>query len=139
MTFFFQMSVLPSVQPFHAIAYPIDPLLALEIRYHQDLPNVVLTGMDSRISFIYSLLFCIPSSSRKYAAHCSLIASRFALPPFNHPAPNRIKRDIGNERLRVGYVFRCLCVHSCVRIPCVMHLFFIRIFVGVQICEQWLW
>ncbi|XP_022929788.1 probable UDP-N-acetylglucosamine--peptide N-acetylglucosaminyltransferase SEC [Cucurbita moschata] len=25
------MSVLPSVQPFHAIAYPIDPLLALEI------------------------------------------------------------------------------------------------------------
>ncbi|KAL4637814.1 hypothetical protein ACB092_03G103400 [Castanea dentata] len=67
------MSVLPSVQPFHAIAYPIDPLLALEI-------------------------------SRKYAAHCSLIASRFALPPFNHPAPNRIKRDSGNERLRVGYV-----------------------------------
>nr|CAN80393.1 hypothetical protein VITISV_001595 [Vitis vinifera] len=28
-----QMSVLPSVQPFHAIAYPIDPLLALDIRY----------------------------------------------------------------------------------------------------------
>uniref|UniRef100_A0A2N9H4X6 Probable UDP-N-acetylglucosamine--peptide N-acetylglucosaminyltransferase SPINDLY n=1 Tax=Fagus sylvatica TaxID=28930 RepID=A0A2N9H4X6_FAGSY len=68
-----QMSVLPSVQPFHAIAYPIDPLLALEI-------------------------------SRKYAAHCSLIASRFALPPFNHPAPNPIKRVGGNERLRVGYV-----------------------------------
>lgn len=30
--FAFQMSVLPSVQPFHAIAYPIDPILALEIR-----------------------------------------------------------------------------------------------------------
>ena len=29
----FQMSVLPSVQPFHAIAYPLDPMLALEIRY----------------------------------------------------------------------------------------------------------
>jgi protein O-GlcNAc transferase len=28
-----KMSVLPSVQPFHAIAYPIDPMLALEIRY----------------------------------------------------------------------------------------------------------
>lgn len=27
------MSVLPSVQPFHAIAYPIDPMLALDIRY----------------------------------------------------------------------------------------------------------
>lgn len=30
----FQMSVLPSVQPFHAIAYPLDPMLALEIRYN---------------------------------------------------------------------------------------------------------
>ncbi|XVF30952.1 hypothetical protein REPUB_Repub16aG0103500 [Reevesia pubescens] len=67
------MSVLPSVQPFHAIAYPIDPILALDI-------------------------------SRKYAAHCSLIASRFALPPFNHPASIRIKRNGGNERLKVGYV-----------------------------------
>ncbi|KAK6232888.1 hypothetical protein SCA6_002961 [Theobroma cacao] len=67
------MSVLPSVQPFHAIAYPIDPMLALDI-------------------------------SRKYAAHCSLIASRFALPPFNHPAPIPIKSNGGNERLKVGYV-----------------------------------
>uniref|UniRef100_A0A2P2LLJ1 protein O-GlcNAc transferase n=1 Tax=Rhizophora mucronata TaxID=61149 RepID=A0A2P2LLJ1_RHIMU len=65
-------SVLPSVQPFHAIAYPIDSILALEI-------------------------------SRKYAAHCSFIASRFALPPFNQPAPYPIKRDLG-ERLRIGYV-----------------------------------
>lgn len=30
--FLFQMSLLPSVQPFHAIAYPLDPMLALEIR-----------------------------------------------------------------------------------------------------------
>ncbi|KAK8589621.1 hypothetical protein V6N13_088454 [Hibiscus sabdariffa] len=67
------MSVLPSVQPFHAIAYPIDPMLALDI-------------------------------SRKYAAHSSLIASRFALPPFNHPAPIPIKHDDGNQRLKVGYV-----------------------------------
>ncbi|XP_022719001.1 probable UDP-N-acetylglucosamine--peptide N-acetylglucosaminyltransferase SEC isoform X2 [Durio zibethinus] len=67
------MSVLPSVQPFHAIAYPIDPMLALDI-------------------------------SRKYAAHCSLIASRFALPPFNHPAKIPIICNGGNERLKVGYV-----------------------------------
>lgn len=67
------MSVLPSVQPFHAIAYPIDPMLALEI-------------------------------SRKYAAHCSIIASRFVLPPFNHPAPVPVKHDGGFKRLRVGYV-----------------------------------
>ncbi|KAK6911273.1 O-GlcNAc transferase, C-terminal [Dillenia turbinata] len=68
-----KMSVLPSVQPFHAIAYPIDPMLALEI-------------------------------SRKYAAHCSIIASRFGLPPFNHPIPIPIKSKGGSDRLRVGYV-----------------------------------
>lgn len=67
------MSVLPSVQPFHAIAYPIDPILALEI-------------------------------SRKYAAHCSIIASRFGLPPFNHPAGVPVKREGGFKRLRIGYV-----------------------------------
>ncbi|CAN0903308.1 Probable UDP-N-acetylglucosamine--peptide N-acetylglucosaminyltransferase SEC [Linum grandiflorum] len=66
-------SALPSVQPFHAIAYPLDAMLALEI-------------------------------SRKYAAHCSNIASRFALSPFNHPPPIPIGRDHGNQRLRVGYV-----------------------------------
>ncbi|XP_077228749.1 tetratricopeptide repeat (TPR)-like superfamily protein [Tasmannia lanceolata] len=68
-----KMSVLPSVQPFHAIAYPIDAILALEI-------------------------------SRKYAAHCSLIASRYGLPPFNHPPPLPVKIDGRNGRLRVGYV-----------------------------------
>ncbi|KAG6731042.1 hypothetical protein I3842_01G110200 [Carya illinoinensis] len=68
-----KMSVIPSVQPFHAIAYPIDPILALEI-------------------------------SRKYAAHCSIIASRYSLPPFNHPAPVPIKKEGRIGRLRVGYV-----------------------------------
>ncbi|KAG2658480.1 hypothetical protein PVAP13_1KG257000 [Panicum virgatum] len=68
-----KMSVLPSVQPFHAIAYPIDPMLALEI-------------------------------SRKYAAHCSLIASRFGLPPFVHPSPVPVKVEGKHCRLRVGYV-----------------------------------
>ncbi|KAL5542799.1 hypothetical protein UlMin_010509 [Ulmus minor] len=68
-----KMSLIPSVQPFHAIAYPIDPLLALEI-------------------------------SRKYAAHCSVIASRYSLPPFNHPAPLPVKGEGGSGRLRVGYV-----------------------------------
>ncbi|XP_058093447.1 probable UDP-N-acetylglucosamine--peptide N-acetylglucosaminyltransferase SEC isoform X1 [Magnolia sinica] len=68
-----KMSVLPSVQPFHAIAYPIDPILALEI-------------------------------SKKYAAHCSLIASRYGLPAFTHPTPLPVKGDGKNGRLRVGYV-----------------------------------
>ncbi|XP_039041109.1 probable UDP-N-acetylglucosamine--peptide N-acetylglucosaminyltransferase SEC isoform X2 [Hibiscus syriacus] len=64
-------SAIPSVQPFHAIAYPIDPMLALDI-------------------------------SRKYAAHCSVIASRYSLSPFNYPAP--FPGESGNGRLRVGYV-----------------------------------
>ncbi|XP_043720341.1 probable UDP-N-acetylglucosamine--peptide N-acetylglucosaminyltransferase SEC [Telopea speciosissima] len=68
-----KMSVLPSVQPFHAIAYPIDPILALEI-------------------------------SRKYAAHCSLIASRYTLPTFLPPPAIPIKSEGRNGRLRVGYV-----------------------------------
>ncbi|CAL9072695.1 unnamed protein product [Musa textilis] len=68
-----KMSVLPSVQPFHAIAYPIDRMLALEI-------------------------------SRKYAAHCSLIASRYVLPAFTHPPRVPAKSEGKNGRLRVGYV-----------------------------------
>ncbi|XP_062084033.1 probable UDP-N-acetylglucosamine--peptide N-acetylglucosaminyltransferase SEC isoform X2 [Humulus lupulus] len=66
-----KMSLIPSVQPFHAIAYSIDPMLALEI-------------------------------SRKYAAHCSVIASRYSLPSFNYLAALSIKSEGGSKRLRVG-------------------------------------
>ncbi|GAB2210029.1 hypothetical protein Droror1_Dr00015279 [Drosera rotundifolia] len=68
-----QMSILPSVQPFHAMAYPLDPMLALEI-------------------------------SRKYAEHCSIVAARYSLPPFSHPAAFPVKSQGGSARLRVGYV-----------------------------------
>lgn len=51
-----------------------------------------------------SLLMFAFSCSRKYASHCSIIASRFALPPFNHPVPIPIRLDGGLRRLRVGYV-----------------------------------
>ncbi|KAL0358434.1 UNVERIFIED_CONTAM: putative UDP-N-acetylglucosamine--peptide N-acetylglucosaminyltransferase SEC [Sesamum angustifolium] len=68
-----KMSVIPSVQPFHAIAYPLDPMLALEI-------------------------------SRKYAAHCSVVASRYSLPSFNHPPPLPVRGGGMNGRLKIGYV-----------------------------------
>uniref|UniRef100_I1NUM3 protein O-GlcNAc transferase n=1 Tax=Oryza glaberrima TaxID=4538 RepID=I1NUM3_ORYGL len=68
-----KMSSLPSVQPFHAIAYPIDSTLALEI-------------------------------SRTYAAHYSLVASRFGLPTFTHSYPVPISNDGRTSRLRIGYV-----------------------------------
>uniref|UniRef100_A0A0E0CKN1 protein O-GlcNAc transferase n=1 Tax=Oryza meridionalis TaxID=40149 RepID=A0A0E0CKN1_9ORYZ len=41
---------------------------------------------------------------RKYAAHCSLIASRFGLPSFVHPPPVPVKAEGKHCRLRVGYV-----------------------------------
>uniref|UniRef100_A0A0E0N6Q5 protein O-GlcNAc transferase n=1 Tax=Oryza rufipogon TaxID=4529 RepID=A0A0E0N6Q5_ORYRU len=68
---FVEMSSLPSVQPFHAIAYPIDSTLALEI-------------------------------SRTYAAHYSLVASRFGLPTFTHSYPVPISNDGRTSRLRIG-------------------------------------
>lgn len=94
-----QMSVLPSVQPFHAIAYPIDPLLALEIRY-SNFPLVYAFENECR-----PLNFSLGYYSRSYASHCLKIASRFSLPSFNHPPPVPIKRNGGHERLRLGYVF----------------------------------
>lgn len=99
----FQMSVIPSVQPFHAIAYPLDPILALDIR-----SGTMLHGrcvLMSSCSSIILLTFC-PFSSRKYAAHCSVIAARYSLPPFNHPAPLPIKGGNRTGRLRIGYVLR---------------------------------
>uniref|UniRef100_A0A453BT65 O-GlcNAc transferase C-terminal domain-containing protein n=1 Tax=Aegilops tauschii subsp. strangulata TaxID=200361 RepID=A0A453BT65_AEGTS len=42
--------------------------------------------------------------SRKYAIQCSLIASRFGLPPFVHPPPLPVKAEGKHARLRVGYV-----------------------------------
>lgn len=95
----FQMSVLPSVQPFHAIAYPIDPLLALEIRCSISPFAYALQNECSSLKFF--LCYC----SRSYASHCLKIASRFSLPSFNHPSPVAIKRNGGFERLRIGYVF----------------------------------
>lgn len=48
--------------------------------------------------------------SRKYAAHSNLVASRYSLPPFSHPAPYPVKGQGGSGRLRVGYVSTiCYC------------------------------
>ncbi|PSS35641.1 UDP-N-acetylglucosamine--peptide N-acetylglucosaminyltransferase like [Actinidia chinensis var. chinensis] len=42
--------------------------------------------------------------SRKYAAHCSVVAARYTLPPFSHPSPLPIRGGGRSGRLRVGYV-----------------------------------
>jgi hypothetical protein len=43
-------------------------------------------------------------NSRKYAEHCSLIASRFGEQTFTHPRAACVKSEGGSGRLRVGYV-----------------------------------
>lgn len=42
--------------------------------------------------------------SRKYAEHCSLVASRFGVQSFTHPSALRVGSEGGSRRLRVGYV-----------------------------------
>lgn len=125
-----QMCVLPSVQPFHAIAYPIDPLLALDIRSVLDIspffPPVFHLFTESVKLFAFLYLFsesvamsrnysfgldCVSdrtvfcgTDSRKYADHCYLIASRLQMQPFVHPPAVPVKSKAGSGRLRVGYV-----------------------------------
>lgn len=103
----FQMSLLPSVQPFHAMAFPIDPTLALEIRW--DSVSVLTFAINGNSiatrSTISWLLFCF---SKKYADHYSLVALRFGLPAFSHPSCAPIKTDDKTPRLRIGYIiYRC--------------------------------
>lgn len=55
----------------------------------------------SNSDFLYTLIISC-SCSRKYAAHCSMIAARYSLPPFNHPSAVPISGGGRNGRLRVG-------------------------------------
>jgi protein O-GlcNAc transferase len=54
----------------------------------------------STLLFTMYILLC----SRKYAVQCSLIASRFGLPPFVHPSPLPVRAEGKHGRLRIGYV-----------------------------------
>lgn len=74
----FQISVLPSVQPFHAIAYPIDPLLALEIRY-SNFPLVYALQNDATLT---TSLLLQPQLCITLLENCiSIFTSQFQ-PPF---------------------------------------------------------
>ncbi|XP_038890983.1 probable UDP-N-acetylglucosamine--peptide N-acetylglucosaminyltransferase SEC [Benincasa hispida] len=79
------MSVLPSVQPFHAIAYPIGPLLALKISYvsndfdNHPLPHLMgsVFGMHNREHvevFYYALS---PNNNTKWSQHIQFEAEHF--------------------------------------------------------------
>jgi hypothetical protein len=56
----------------------------------------------SELNTSFPFVFYIPLfiGSRKYAAHCSLIASPFGLPPFVHPPPVPVKAEGKHCRLK---------------------------------------
>uniref|UniRef100_A0A804NQY5 O-GlcNAc transferase C-terminal domain-containing protein n=2 Tax=Zea mays TaxID=4577 RepID=A0A804NQY5_MAIZE len=66
----------------------------------------VVCGTRSVTNTSFPFVFYIPLfiGSRKYAAHYSLIYSRFRLPPFVHPPPIPVKAEGKHCRLKVGYV-----------------------------------
>lgn len=77
---------------------PLTQCLPLKLGKTLKVDMLALRMVKNLLTRTLMLLSC----SRKYAAHCSIIASRFALPPFNHPAPVPVKHESGSYRLRVG-------------------------------------
>jgi hypothetical protein len=72
-----QMQVLPSVQPFHAIAYPIDAMLALEIRnISSEFERVV--NHSATCSFVLSYLTTVPTLAQE-AIHLKFMAEEFTI------------------------------------------------------------
>ena len=71
--------------------------------------DIIYFELNYILSFFFNITLFI--DSRKYAAHCSLIASRFGLPPFVHPPPVPVKAEGKHCRLRVGYVHKLSFVH----------------------------
>lgn len=68
-----QMSVLPSVQPFHAIAYPLDPMLALEIRYECYCSQKAQPIKTYQV--LYSVHIVCPSLSLQPEICCTLLCN----------------------------------------------------------------
>lgn len=98
------MSVLPSVQPFHAIAYPLDPMLALDIRY--DWEFIKLGRHDKKNRMLYSILFFLCSVYNVFSSHslqskicCTLLCNCF---PFCSSTiqPSRSYSNQAGGRLR---------------------------------------
>jgi hypothetical protein len=68
-------------------------------------------------------------NSRKYAEHCSLIASRFGEQTFTHPRAACVKSEGGSGRLRVGYVQPFLaCLANFIKTS--KHIYLVPIFIG---------
>lgn len=100
--------------PCHRISYwshacTRDKVWTYVMLFFPSLMNILL------LTFLINYWFLLTSC--KYAAHCSLIASRFGLPSFVHPPPVPVKAEGKHCRLRVGYVFEKSCMSCFWRTP----------------------
>ncbi|KAK4766679.1 hypothetical protein SAY87_008321 [Trapa incisa] len=79
-----QMSVLPSVQPFHAIAYPIDPILALDISRKYAAHSALVASRYSVPTFNFPLPYPIKGENGSGRLRIGYVSSDFGNHPLSH-------------------------------------------------------
>uniref|UniRef100_A0A803LTJ3 protein O-GlcNAc transferase n=1 Tax=Chenopodium quinoa TaxID=63459 RepID=A0A803LTJ3_CHEQI len=79
-----QMSVVPSVQPFHAFAYPLDPLLALEISRKYAEHCSLVAARYSIPSFSYPALLPVKTDEGSRRLRVGYVSSDFGNHPLSH-------------------------------------------------------
>ncbi|THG16613.1 hypothetical protein TEA_025965 [Camellia sinensis var. sinensis] len=79
-----KMSVIPSVQPFHAIAYPLDPVLALEISRKYASHCSVIAARYSLPSFNHPSPLPIRGGGRNGRLRIGYVSSDFGNHPLSH-------------------------------------------------------
>ncbi|KAF8014159.1 hypothetical protein BT93_H0104 [Corymbia citriodora subsp. variegata] len=79
-----KMSVIPSVQPFHAIAYPIDPMLALEISRKYAAYSALVASRYSLPPFNYPAQFPVKSDGGSGRLRVGYVSSDFGNHPLSH-------------------------------------------------------
>ncbi|XP_021749155.1 probable UDP-N-acetylglucosamine--peptide N-acetylglucosaminyltransferase SEC isoform X1 [Chenopodium quinoa] len=79
-----QMSVVPSVQPFHAFAYPLDPLLALEISRKYAEHCSLVAARYSLPSFSYPALLPVKTDEGSRRLRVGYVSSDFGNHPLSH-------------------------------------------------------
>ncbi|KAL3724509.1 hypothetical protein ACJRO7_029651 [Eucalyptus globulus] len=79
-----KMSAIPSVQPFHAIAYPIDPMLALEISRKYAAYSAVVASRYSLPSFNFPAQYPVKSDGGSGRLRVGYVSSDFGNHPLSH-------------------------------------------------------
>ncbi|XP_055804796.1 probable UDP-N-acetylglucosamine--peptide N-acetylglucosaminyltransferase SEC [Solanum dulcamara] len=99
-----KMSVIPSVQPFHAIAYPLDPLLALEISCKYAQHCSVIAARFSLPSFSHPPPLPIKGGGRNGRLRVGYVSSDFG----NHPLSHLMGSVFGMHDIENVEDFYCL-------------------------------